>query len=49
MVPNRLLWLYYNFCETYGRKPDDIEDMCDGLLVMRAKAAVEEIYSNGEN
>ena len=47
MVPNKTLWLFYCFCSEYKRAPIDIEDMADGILAMRAKSAVEEIY-NGE-
>lgn len=44
-MPNGLVWLYYQFCSEYARKPDDIDDMCDGLLCMWAKGEIEKIYA----
>lgn len=44
IAKNRFLWLYYTFCAEYKRMPVDIDDMCDGLICIRAKNKVQEIY-----
>jgi N6-adenosine-specific RNA methylase IME4 len=43
--PNGYLWLYYQFTREYARKPDDLEDMLDGLSCLRAKTEIEELYA----
>ena len=45
---NGFLWLYYNFCGEYARQPVDLDDMCDGLLCLRAKNRIQEIYNEPE-
>lgn len=44
MMPNFYLWLFYSFCDEYKRRPNDIDDMLDGLLCMWAKREMEEIF-----
>ena len=43
--PNGYLWLYYQFTREYARKPDDLEEMLDGLSCLRAKTEIEELYA----
>jgi hypothetical protein len=43
IVPNVFIWLYYNFCAEYSRKPDDIDDLCLGLTCLRAKQKIQEL------
>lgn len=47
-IKNKLLWIYYNFCAEYGR-PVDLDDLCDGLLVIRTKREIQEIYNEPDN
>ncbi len=43
--PNYYLWLYYSFTREYARKPDDLDDMLDGLICLWAKSEIEELYA----
>lgn len=45
IVKNGFLWLYYSFCGEYKRQPADLDDMRDGLLCLRAKNRIQEIYN----
>ena len=38
------LWFYYLFCHDYGRAPEDLDDLCDGLKMMGIRGEVGEIY-----
>ena len=41
--PNGYLWLYYQFTREYSRKPDDLDDMLDGLSCLRARSEIIEV------
>lgn len=41
------MWFYYSYNSEYKRKPDDLEDLLDGLICIRAKNELERI--DGEN
>lgn len=45
MCPNDYLRFYYSFNREYARKPDDLDDMLEGLLCLWARIEVEEEYA----
>lgn len=45
IVKNGFLWLYYSFCGEYKRQPADLDDMRDGLLCLRARNRIQEIFN----
>lgn len=47
-LPNVFLWLYYNYCAEYKKEPVDLDDLSDGLLCIRAKQKIQEIYNESE-
>lgn len=40
--------MFYSWNSEYSREPVDLDDFCDGLRVMRAKAKEKEIYNAKE-
>lgn len=48
LCPNGYLWLYYDFNREYARKPDDLDDMLEGLSCLWARNEIEEVYNAKE-
>ena len=45
LCPNGYLWLYYDFTREYARKPDDLDDMLEGLSCLWAREEIEVEYA----
>lgn len=37
--------MFYSFCSEYARTPADLDDLCGGILCMRARSRIHEIYT----